>query len=449
MLKALVSVIPVQERYLLIKGDNNAKVSPLDMAAEIGLPEIMLALTNTEGAYKHIVKECGIFKHILYDVSEYESAVAEKTPIFSHIVSYNEEQLFRSDKSRLFFSEPFKTWIEKACANRYWTLAAWQFFWTAFIVLVFVDLYLRWVGMETPLILTGYLMGTSLITILEEISVWITIGQRRLKGIRDFFKGHTPVSTSSTYRLFQVILAVTLIWSKSILKESSTCKSYLIKEQFSAVLNTMFSILSLLYFTQMRMRGGYVLIILGKMVYDTFMFFFVSFAIYMGFSLSFYYVQVPPVGTGVCNGNNMMNDMTDINVNTTSLGGPEFYQSFLFMSLVMVPSDIYFREASVPSNGIVLYILSIIIIGIVMTNLLIALMTQRVQVIYDHKESLFTIEKLSAIVDLDEKYELFKRVGFMKKFWRRYMWRHFRGRHFRHEPTLTKAYVEVVENVIL
>ena len=36
ILNALVSVMPAQERHLLIKSDNNANVSPLDMAAEIG-----------------------------------------------------------------------------------------------------------------------------------------------------------------------------------------------------------------------------------------------------------------------------------------------------------------------------------------------------------------------------------------------------------------------------
>ena len=394
MLSILEESVPLVDRYSLMKAENAEQKSPLDVAAELALPEMMLKIVNVEGVYRHVVKQCGVYKHVVYDVSEYESKQAEKRSIFNYFTEYDEAQLFRLDECRFLTTEPFRSWIDATIKGRFWHLLFWQLLWTIFIIFIFIDLYWKW--NENPLheFSNKILFTIALFIILEKLAIFL-INRKQVKNrILKILNGHHVVSMSSTYRLFRIVLALTLVWSKSLLVASVTCERRVIRVQFGAVLTTIFSVLSLLYFTQTQLRGGYVLIILGRMVYDTLMFFFVCFVIYMGFSLCFFYIKVAPSEGSACE---------TVSGNITTGIAPDFYESFLFMSLIMVPEDIYFTSSTVPSYGIILYVLSVIIIGIVMTNLLIALMTQSVQTIFEHKESLFLIEKLSAIMDIEDQ----------------------------------------------
>ena len=439
MVSILEESVPLMDRYGLMKAENADQKSPLDVAAELALPEMMLKIVNVEGVYRHVVKKCGVYKHIVYDVSEYESKQAEKRSIFNYFTEYDEAQLFRLDECRLLTTEPFRSWIDATLKGRFWHLLFWQLLWTIFIIFIFIDLYWKWNDNPLYAYSNKILFTIALFIILEKL-VNLFINRKQVKNrILKILKGHHAVSMSSTYRMFRIVLAVTLVWSKSILIASVACQRHVIRVQFGAVLTTIFSVLSLLYFTQTQLRGGYVLIILGRMVYDTLMFFFVCFVIYMGFSLCFFYITVAPAEGSTCE---------TMSGNITTGISPDFYESFLFMSLIMVPKDIYFTNSTVPSYGITLYVLSVIIIGIVMTNLLIALMTQSVQTIFEHKESLFLIEKLSAIMDLENQTRVLYLVPCLRRVCDKYMWRMSWRKRFLHDNDGTKAFIEVVENVV-
>ena len=437
MLLILMGETPLPDRCLLLKRENARGMSPLDLAADLGLPEIMVSITNIEGAYKFTAGQCAIYKHLLYDLSEYESADAAKPSFFTYIVQVSEKQLFRFDNCKFFSKEPFRSWVKSTIENRYWPMTRWEILWTTYIVFIFVDLFAARNGRHMKKYIGPCLIFASLFTVLKEVVIFIMTRHKKVNMFKRRLRGHHPVSVAGVYRLFQVTLAVMVLWSKHGIFSGLSCEHHRYKGQLSAIVTTFFSIASLLYFFQMQLNGGYILIIIGKVVCDTFMFFTVCSAIYVGTCLSFIFTHNSPAGTESC---------APSTSNSTDFGST-FYESFLFVSLVQAPADINFTDWANPDLAITLYIFGIVIIGIVMTNLLIALMTQRIQVIYDHRESLLLIEKLSMVTDLENITDIIFLSGFVRLLWKIYLWRWQRGKQFRHDAECTKAYLEVVENV--
>ena len=69
----------------------------------------------------------------------------------------------------------------------------------------------------------------------------------------------------------------------------------------------------------------------------------------------------------------------------------------------MPPQDLYFEESYIPELMIFVYMLSVALVSIVLVNLLIGMMGRRVTEIYEHKDTLNILERLS-VMNLEEFY---------------------------------------------
>ena len=66
MLECLLKVVDnVYDIEKLLNTKNSKKRKPIDLAGYSGLPEMLNAIINTKGIYKHTIYDIGDYKHIL------------------------------------------------------------------------------------------------------------------------------------------------------------------------------------------------------------------------------------------------------------------------------------------------------------------------------------------------------------------------------------------------
>ena len=446
---ALLSCLTTtDDRWTLFKIKNKSDLTPLDLAVKLGLPEIACKLINTEGAYKITTAQCGIYKHVLYDVSDYESPWSTRS-LLHDLVLLSEKQLIRANECELFQKEPFKTWIQDTINSKKSALTAWFLTWCALSSCVFLDIYCRWASGTESVVLNGVLIGFALKILFEEAAILYFNRNAFLDTLSRFKAGKYPASIARLYTICQTLLAISILLTKTLGFVTSDCFALTTQIQRAAIINTNLSLLTLLYFVQTTFSDSMILLLLGRMVVDVFVYFCIFYVFYIGFAGMMFFSAVPPgLAAQVCAGL----DQSSLSFNVTNVNGSfvlfsHIYDAFLQMSLVMSPPDVTFGFSSFPDLTKSVYILGVIIVGIVMTNLQIGLMAQRIQAISGHSRSLLMLEKLSAVVSLREKTGIYLRIPFCRRMWHKYLYRISCRKYFRFDKTLTKVFIEVVEDV--
>ena len=100
--------IDEEKNELLRHEDVNGR-NCLDLASEKYLPEMLLAILNTDGVYKYIVKDCLLHQHIFYDVSDYEAIRSKKNSPLFWIKGLTNKEVARFDQCNFFKAEPIQT----------------------------------------------------------------------------------------------------------------------------------------------------------------------------------------------------------------------------------------------------------------------------------------------------------------------------------------------------
>ena len=85
MFQHIISLLTILERKNLLRVQNERGLFPLDLAANLHLPEIMLSILNTEGVYRFTMRDCVCHHHVLYDVSDYEKKNTSAIHLMKHI----------------------------------------------------------------------------------------------------------------------------------------------------------------------------------------------------------------------------------------------------------------------------------------------------------------------------------------------------------------------------
>lgn len=249
--------------------------------------------------------------------------------------------------------------------------------------------------------------NTFALTILFSCSICVVIPEilhmkDNLREIKhtffNYWGGRIPVTFIFPHRIFQLIFATTSIFIvfNSISKDKD-CKNY---SRVLYVINAISAALSMLFFLQLLKGMGHSIILLQKMLYDTVVFLAMAFMIYFGFAVSFYMLQHPNLN---CNRKNVTNTDCCKPQDMFQEFFQSLYETYLLMLTVMAPYDIYFRSSSLAPFSVLLYMICVMTIGVVMVNLMIAIMTRRLEAIEQTKESLLKLEKIVIVLHLQER----------------------------------------------
>ncbi len=426
----LLSLAPNDDdKERLLKAEDVQGRNCLDLACEKYLPEITLAILNTQGVYRHDVKDCLVHRHIYYDISDYERQKHTKVSPLVHIKSLTNEDVVRFDSCRFFETEPVRTWIKLTYKSNVLNIVIWMFTWTVQMGLFAAAqiFYVSRAPKETHDALYYALVFVAIIcTIHEHHALGRMECKRTHRSLILFFKhGRIPATLTIIYRKVHAAFSYLCIALGVVELLDVECKnSELI--QIMYLLAGFLGIMSIMYFVNMISSVGHLLVIVLKMAYDAAIFFVVGAIVFLAFANAFYTLSVLPKSC-------------DVNTNETSAGfalsyTETMFETFLLVTSIKSPDEAFFADSSFPSLAQISYSAGIIYCSIILLNMLIGLMSQRITEIQEHKDTMIILERLSVMLFLrDSLWDKFRyEFGITQKY-------------FRVSADRTKVFVEVIE----
>ena len=439
MYTTLCKILDTQQLNTLLHLKNKFGYNALEFAAEKSQPEILKAIVNTPDVYRHEITAFGCKRFVLYDVTEYErkNATVANSVLFK-LTDMNESQVIRAKKCGLLTSEPFNTWCELKFSS--YRLSVYMFFgyWLSFAALFYSGVFIR-LQFETAFLLVPMAL---LFVIIETMFVKSDIKQM-VRSYKQLVHDHKiPVTFTLAYRLFQLMFAVgilIMVISYSIFDEN-------IFSLAVEVVNSITGVLSILFFLQLNPSIGHMLIVTQKMTMDVAVFFLTIALLYFGFSVAFYLLQF-----------NYVNK--DNNPLTAPEDGVEIdsfptmsYMTFLLMLSVVSPPEMFFSDYALAGLTRTLFVILVIIVVIVQLNMIIAIMSSRLDEINTCKQEIFQLEKLCIIMYVEQRLNtrlgrwLFKNLKSCRCAWKKKK-KTERLSGFTYNADKSKVYLEVVERL--
>ncbi len=385
----------------LLFTENNQGDCPLEMAARLGVPEMVKAIMNTP-TYRHVVNECTFYRHIQYDVTKYESKSAEVYKgILYQLTNMSEEQLIRAQKCRLLTEEPFNTWTQvkfQQCQNGLRGLIAFWIILVSFCLIQFI--YYSYYDGHTHIGLAVILLSLALFGLLVEMMYVKTNYKEMVCFMKNIFSNkRVPVTFTAGYRSFQIVFCILIIISAVVtFYQDLRC----IYEEFVIILWTLTifsSFFSLLFFLQLSSTVGHLLISMQKMLFTTLTFFFMLGFIYVAFTLSFFILHNSP--SAPCSGKGYNSTPTCENQFSTIYSS--FYVTFLFFLTAVAPIDIGFPCSKIPTLTRIFYVMLLVVFALVLVNMLIAVMTKVMDGLSDIQDDILKLEQMSIVLYVEER----------------------------------------------
>ena len=328
----------------LLSMKNKQDLKPLDLAATLGVPEIMQAIINTDGVYRNVVGEYGLCKHVLYDVTDYEGDQAKThKSLLYYMTDMTEEQLQRANQCQLLSKEPFHTWCKAKTQDNSRGLILYVVGWTIFIMIYAIRLMMFFQagtinisGIDFPIGMVAFL-----VLLLEGMHSRSNFREVKT-AFSNIYKGQVPVTFTFAYRVIHLVFCFNLLLA--IMLSFLDC-TYQAVIQSVYVFTAMCAVLSFLFFMQMMTGVGHLLIVTQKMLFDTLIFMVMLFLVYLGFALGLYLLHLNPTNKG-CLGevvNATSTESTEVSQTMFTTFAATLYETFLLMFTVMAPVDIYFE----------------------------------------------------------------------------------------------------------
>lgn len=446
-------------RVNLLHAENRDGRRPLDLAGKLCLPEMLLAIINTDGVYRYPLLEYGLVRLVRYDLTDYESDQAQThKSILYHLTNMDEAQLSRALGCQLLSSEPFHSWIKTKFIARQGLMRSFIVFWmihTIFFVLTLTSFIHGSIN-------DAYLIFTILHAVVY-LAVEFFHSKQNVREIRDALKGtfiyrHVPVTFTFVYRFFQIAFCVCVLFSAVCYPFRCSNPTFILS---TFVISTMLGCLSFLFFMQIQSNVGHLLIILQKVVYDTSFFLFMMFLIFLAFASGLFLLHSDMELEACRSDNNSVSysNNCDKDESFPKDFSEALYETVLLMFTVMAPRDIHFKCSHIPGMAALLYILLLLIISIILVNLLIAIMTQRIEEISRMREGILKLERVSIVLYMEERLKtkiLMAALNFWQKFVKKIPFNQsYPGIFFkrRPKPSFVKApsgrvYLDLVETLI-
>ncbi len=382
------------DRWRLVRCPNDEEITPLDLASQLWLPEMLLLILNTEGVYKLEVKNCISHRHILYDISDYEGKVYKRSPFF-YIKSIDIKTISRFEKCNFFQTEPIHTWIQVRQKAFTTVLYIWTFIWLVCAALYTIQL-LYFLNSLNPPLAVNVLLTTlgSLFVMAESYLTLCNLGQFVTNTTNILRRNQLPATLTVIMRMFQGFFALSCIISSMQHILLDTCK-HTVLLQITHNFTQAFGLISTLFFTQFNKNAGHLLIMIQRMIYDVFLFLSVSFVFYVSIANSFYILNFTASCSHSSDRNNTVSNTTVVQSFSTIT--QSMHTTFLLSLAILSPPSSYFESSASEFLSYSCYIVSIIFISILLVNLLIGIMGQRVTEITEQKDSLLKLVSISTI----------------------------------------------------
>ena len=411
MYSLLISPLSTKEKTAILKQENKDGLNPLDLAAASCCPLMMETIINTCDVYKVIVRLCGINRNVLYDVTSYERPEVRSKHYTFHLLRfltyYNEQDMLNLHQSGVLTRDPLKTWISKRYRNFHLFLIFHSLYWLVYLAGFFgLISFLTGQHMLPPvwiLCVVSVLSAINLITELTHVLLpWWDGRKAYYSRICEGYRNPNKMSGNS--RAPYIAFSIVNITISSLHFVAVDIANPDIMKTLGAlyVIGIMCAMACLLFFLQVNSRTGHFVAMFGKMAFDTVAFATVYVFVYLAFGISLFVAHMDASHvsthfnlTAEANHTAAMSDAPD--TFTKSL-----YNSFFLLLGIIIPKSLYFEETSFPLLTMIIYVSAVVISGIILLNLLIGIMSQRVMEITEQKETILVFQRLSLMFFLED-----------------------------------------------
>ncbi len=407
MLNTVISLLnDIDSTREMMFAKNNKGYRPIELAAKWGIPEMLKAILNTKDVYRFLVNSQFFFRTSRYDVTHYEG---ENTKVHKSLLYYltemDEAQVMRAQICSLLSSEPIQSWLTVKYKSFKHILAWFLCHWLLFITLYFVQIVILITTQKADVFLSIIIGGFAIFSLVVE-------GVHIKDNLRDIWSSFTnmvfhskyPITFTFGYRCFQLLFCATVIIN---VISGLNIDIYCVAPNFNTImyaLNSGLAIWSLFFFLQLYGTLGTLLIIIQKMIFDTLVFFATIGLVYISFVMAFYISYNGP--SEICTSQNNPGNLTTMDLIITTqfkTFGGTLYETVLLILAIMAPNDIYFMESASSSVTMMLYVLLLMVFTVVCLNLLVAIMTKRIEEISRISSDILKLERLSIILYMEER----------------------------------------------
>ena len=406
-----------EEKHRLAFTENHSGQRPLDVAAKLCLPEMMLALLRWDNVYRFVLDECGPFQQTFYDVSRYQDTMSG-SHVLRQIVLATEQDVIRLDRCRFVEQEPIKTWIETIDKMTRKKRALFKLVWICYIVMFFytVNQFSNKREKYIPnFSLTSLLLSASAIEVVTQVGNSIQMGAALdASGIMYVIRhrGGLPIAFTPVYKAFQFKMAalVFVIELLHLLNVPYAENKTLYTSLYACAVCAAW--LSFLLFIQVSSSIAHLLIIMDQLVHKASLLYGTVIILWLEFPLALYVLQFSSVDSSSSSahsnqtsGHNTTANMTPgeyITNNTQVQPGlfQTIYDTILYGQGLLPPSSLYFRESLVPGLSVTVYVMLLIAVTLVLTNLAIAVMSDRATELHEHRNTLLVLQRLSMSITM-------------------------------------------------
>ena len=132
----------ISQIYELLHQENNMGLIPLESAAVKFVPDMMIAIMETEHVYKHIIVDYGITRYVCYDITDYHCGGQRNSNNVLRFLTYcTSSQLETLHKCQILEKEPFKQWINQISINYRLLVLLYFTTWVLMVSMFSVSLY--------------------------------------------------------------------------------------------------------------------------------------------------------------------------------------------------------------------------------------------------------------------------------------------------------------------
>ena len=294
----------------------------------------------------------------------------------------DESLVTRAKACGLLTSEPFSTWCELNFSSSKWPVYMFFGFWVIFVAQFYLSVFSR--GFFA--IAVAFLMITAVLFVLIEIMFKSDIKQM-VRSYKQLVHEHKILVTFMlAYRLFQMIFASgILIWVFAI---GIGLYHMILAAQ---VVNSVTAVLSIFAAESVF---GHMLMVSQKMITDITVFLLTIALLFCSFSMAFHVLQLDYFRKL---GNTSNDNPTDSVVKPQAQNFPMVsYTTFLLMLGVVSPSDMFFSNFSLPGLTMTLFVILVIVVVIEQLNMIIAVMSARLDEINTCKQEIFQLENFAS-----------------------------------------------------
>ena len=433
----------VEEKHDLVRAENVDGKTALDLAAKELCFDYVLALYQTEGVYRFVSLECGAVQHVLYDISRYESATStEKVHFLHNLAMIHEDEIPDLHRCKILENEPFKSWFTCKLQKYRLKCVIWYLIWVILLGLFSAQTILYYSSQNHPIhkslavILLIYAALISFETILFIISERNVYFVTFLKSTKKGF----PVANKSYYMLFHLIFATTVVVIEILHIIELPCDGNIPLYVSLYVFASEYGCLSLMLFTQLYAKGGHLVTLIDRMVWDVFLSLLIWVIIFNSFILSFYILHTEPIcEVAEVHSNNTIGTNKDM----FSTFKHSFYETILLALEILPPKPLHFDHASVHWLAVVLYSSFLLLVPLVLINLIIAIMTQKVSALNRYQNTIQSLQKLFLALFM-ERISSFRLIP-INPF--KSMQNKVESKHLVFNEDGTQIFIEVVEKI--